>query len=239
MPNLSMMPTVLIDMPILYTSETPNIYIPGLGRSSEEFSNGSPDGDRRWVRGYTDEDVALLPDLPPQHPHARIWQARKVSGRRLVEYLAFSKKPLSILEVGCGNGWLSHQMSAIPGHKVLALDKDLSVLRQAARVFRGQPNLKFMCGDFYSDIMTGLTFDTIVFAASIQYFPSLNEILGACLLRLKEKGEIHILDTPIRPGELRIFRYRTLFNPRSFYNILTGKGRQAPWIRVTNYRLNR
>jgi len=234
------MPIVLMDMPILHTSETPNIYIPGLGRpGGDEHTAGAPGGDPQWVRGYSDEDVALLPDLPADHTRARIWQARKASGRRLVEYLAVSKKPLSILEVGCGNGWLSRQMSAIPGHKVLALDRDLTVLRQAARVFRGQSNLKFMCGDFYSDIMTGLTFDTIVFAASVQYFPSLNEVLGACLLRLKEKGEIHILDTPIRRRDLRIFKYRYLFNPRSFYNILTGKSRHSPWIRVTNYRLNR
>jgi len=140
--------------------------------------------------------------------------------------------------VGCGNGWLSHQLSGIPGNRVLGLDRDLSVLRQAARVFRQQPNLKFMCGDFYSDIMTGLTFDTIIFAASIQYFPSTNEILGASLLRLKEKGEIHILDTPISARELRIFKHRRMFSPRSLYNRIAGNGSQLPWIRVTNYKLN-
>jgi SAM-dependent methyltransferase len=156
-----------------------------------------------------------------------------------VEYLALRNKTLSILEVGCGNGWLSFQLSSIPGSRVLGLDRDLHVLRQAARVFRQQPNLKFMCGDFYSDIMTGLTFDTIIFSASIQYFPSLHEILSASLLRLKEKGEIHILDTPIRLRDLRIFQYRLMFNPRSLTSRLLGKSRQLPWIRVTNFRLNR
>lgn len=225
-------------MPLLHTSQTNNIYIPGLGRTEDDLAAPSANGRERIIRGYTDEEVALLPDVPEGHPQSRIWRHRKASCRRLVEYLAFKKKTLSILEVGCGNGWLSHQLSGIPGNRVLGLDRDLSVLRQAARVFRQQPNLKFMCGDFYSDIMTGLTFDTIIFAASIQYFPSLNEILGASLLRLKEKGEIHILDTPISAQELRIFKHRRMFNPLSLYNRIAGKSRQLPWIRVTNYKLN-
>ena len=59
-----MLPIVLMNMPILHTSETPNIYIPGLGRPGDESSTGFPGGDQRLVRGYSDEDVALLPDLP-------------------------------------------------------------------------------------------------------------------------------------------------------------------------------
>ncbi len=225
-------------MPVLHTSQTNNIYIPGLNRSPDDPAVLSPERDR-YVRGYTDEEVARLPEVPDGHSQSAIWRHRKISCRRLVEYLALKNKTLSILEVGCGNGWLSFQLSSIPGNRVLGLDRDLHVLRQAARVFRQQPNLKFMCGDFYSDIMTGLTFDTIIFSASIQYFSSLNEILSASLLRLKEKGEIHILDTPVRTRDLGIFQYRLMFNPRSLGNRLLGKSRQLPWIRVTNYKINR
>jgi len=225
-------------MPLLHTSQTNNIYIPGLNKSADDLAALELERDRH-VRGYTDEEVARLPDVPEEHPQSAMWRHRKASCRRLVEYLALKNKTLSILEVGCGNGWLSFQLSSLPGYRVLGLDRDLHVLRQAARVFRQQNNLKFMCGDFYSDIMTGLTFDIIVFSASIQYFPSLNEILAASLLRLKEKGEIHILDSPIRPRDLRIFQYRFLFNPRSLPNRLFGRSRQLPWIRVMNYRLNR
>jgi SAM-dependent methyltransferase len=225
-------------MPVLHTRQANNIYIPGLNRQEDDPAALSPERNR-YVSRYSDEEVARLPEIPDEHPQSAIWRHRKASCRRLMEYLAFKDKALSILEVGCGNGWLSFQLSSIPGNRVLGLDRDLAVLRQAARVFRQQPNLKFMCGDFYSDIMAGLTFDTIIFSASIQYFPSLNEILSASLLRLKEKGEIHILDTPIRRRDLGIFKYRLMFNPRSLPNRLLGKGRQMPWVRVTNYRLNR
>ena len=52
----------------------------------------------------------------------------------------------------------------------------------------------------YGDIRNGLfdknSFDCIVFAASIQYFPSLQEIISSALSLLKTNGELHILDTP-------------------------------------------
>ena len=212
--------------------ETNNIYIPGLEKpvpGRPELYPGSRD---RCVRGYTDEEVGQLPDLPKIHPQHRYWRLRKASGDRLVRYLAFKKKALSILEVGCGNGWLSFQLSSIPGHRVLGLDRDLHVLQQAARVFRHQPNLKFMYGDFYSEIVQGLTFDIIVFSASIQYFPSLEEVLTESLLRLKEEGEIHIVDTSPGGEDLYFFKHRLLFNPRSLPNKLLGRGKQLPWIRV-------
>ena len=41
-----------------------------------------------------------------------------------------------------------------------------------------------------------MKFDTIVLAASAQYFPSLKEMLNIFLKRLNKKGELHILDTP-------------------------------------------
>lgn len=212
--------------------ETNNIYIPGLDKTTASRPELYPGSRDRCVRGYTDEEVGQLPDLPKIHPQNRHWQLRKASCQRLLRYLAFKKRALSILEVGCGNGWLSFQLSSIPGNRVLGLDRDLPVLQQAARVFRHQPNLKFMCGDFYSDIIQGLTFDAIVFAASIQYFPSLEEVLAASLLQLKEDGEIHILDSMLERKDLCFFKHRMLFNPQSLPNRLLGRSKQLPWARV-------
>jgi len=154
-----------------------------------------------------------------------------------MRHFAFAKKALSILEVGCGNGWLSHHLASIPGHRVLGLDRDLQVLQQAARVFRHQSNLKFMCGDFYSGIIQGLTFDAIIFAASIQYFPSLETVLTAALLQLKEEGEIHILDTPLSRKELAPFKYRTHFDLLSLTNRLLGRNPHLSWITICSLNL--
>jgi protein-L-isoaspartate O-methyltransferase len=48
------------------------------------------------------------------HRHYHEWQIRKASSNRLVKYLAKKQKILEILEVGCGNGWLSAKLSVIP-----------------------------------------------------------------------------------------------------------------------------
>ena len=177
------------------TYQPNNIYIPGLSRPDrllEEQYSGSRSRENRL---YTDEEVALLPDIAEDHPHHQEWLVRQVSCRRLIRYLTFKKQEVSILEIGCGNGWLSSQLAMVPGSRVVGLDLNLTGLQQAARVFDYQPNLKFMYGDFRSGILQGLSFDIIVFAASIQYFPSLRSILGAALQQLTRNGEIHILDT--------------------------------------------
>ena len=58
-------------------------------------------------RIYSDEQVVQLPFIEPTHIHYHEWQVRKRSALRLIHYLEKKNKPLSILEIGCGNGWLS------------------------------------------------------------------------------------------------------------------------------------
>jgi len=216
--------------------ETNNIYIPGLDKISSRLAL-HPGHHDRCVRGFTDEEVVQLPNLPKAHPQYKYWQLRKKSCQRLTHHFALREKACSILEVGCGNGWLSHHLSSIPGHRVLGLDKDLQVLQQAARVFRHQSNLKFMCGDFYSGIIQGLTFDAIIFSGSIQYFTSLKDVLTAALLQLKAEGEIHILDTPLARKDLAAFKYRMHFNPHSLSSRLLGRSHHLPWITICSLNL--
>jgi ubiquinone/menaquinone biosynthesis C-methylase UbiE len=161
-------------------------------------------------RLYTDEELMELPDIPASHTHYREWQIRKRSGRRLLHYLACKNKALDILEIGCGNGWLSHQLAEIPDTEVVGLDINFTELQQAARVFSGDPNLHFIHGDIRSGVLDDRRFDCIVFAASIQYFPYLKKILHFTLSLLEPGGEIHIIDTHFyRSGEIEGAKRRT------------------------------
>ena len=144
---------------------------------------------------YTDEEIACLPDCASTHPHKAEWQIRKKTFGKLYRYLFNKKKPLSILEIGCGNGWLSHRLSAIPRSKVTGLDINFTEIQQAARVFNNHSKLKFIYGDTRSGILQGRKFDIILFAASIQYFQRPDEILDLCLQHLADSGEIHITDS--------------------------------------------
>jgi ubiquinone/menaquinone biosynthesis C-methylase UbiE len=161
-------------------------------------------------RLYTDEEVMKLPAINPAHTHYREWMMRKKSSRRFINYLSVKQKRLSILEIGCGNGWLAHSLSAIPGAEVTGLDINFTELQQAARVFNEDPHLRFIYGDIHAGILHDLKFDIIVFAASIQYFRSLRKTLAVCMQHLAPGGEIHITDTHFyKPAEIHEAKKRT------------------------------
>jgi ubiquinone/menaquinone biosynthesis C-methylase UbiE len=174
-----------------------------------------------------------LPGLSKTHPRYREWEGRATSGSRLIRYLAGNKKAAHILEIGCGNGWLSHQLASVPGSRVIGLDPNLNELRQAARVFRHQSNLKFIYGDFYSDILQDLSFDIIVMAATVHHFPSLPLIIGDVLPHLRARGELHLLDSCLYRPALQDFPHRYLYDPRSLWNRIVRKGTGLPWVCIT------
>ncbi len=214
----------------------------------------------REQRVYSDDQLRQLPDIAASHRHFREWQIRKRSAQRLLCYIARKPEPVKILEVGCGNGWLAAKLAGIHGADVIAVDINRTEIEQAMRVF-SKGNLQFSTGNFNPGNVVGGPFDIVVFAASLQYFPSLKGVLREVMACLSPDGEIHLLDThfytPARlagakkrtesyfagqgyPGmsayyfhhafdDLRDFRYRVLYNPRSFLNRIF---RQGPfyWI---------
>jgi ubiquinone/menaquinone biosynthesis C-methylase UbiE len=145
-------------------------------------------------RVYSDEEVLCLPDIDPLHVHAAEWRIRKASCVRLISYLKRKHRSLRILEVGCGNGWLSARMAEIPGADVIGLDINLAEINQASRVFV-KDNLEFVYDVFNEDSFPGTKFDVIVFAASLQYFPSVKAVIDLALALLQTGGEVHIIDT--------------------------------------------
>ncbi len=168
-------------------------------------------------RLYSDEELINLPDIAATHSHYREWQLRKRSAQRLIAYFTSKRRPLRLLEIGCGNGWLAHRLAGIPGTEVTGLDINFTELQQAARVFSDDPNLRFIHGDIRTGMFGEQLFDGIVFAASVQYFQSLKKIIYTCLKQLAPGGEIHIIDSPLyQPGEITGARIRTT----AYYNAL-------------------
>lgn len=204
-----------------------NIYVPGL--PGLNVPERTPDSHNL----YSDREVAQLPYLKSAHPRYREWATRIASTDRLVRYLSTHKKAAGILEIGCGNGWLSHRLSAVPGCRVIGLDQNLGELRQAARVFRKQRNLKFIYGEFYSDVLQDLSFDIIVIAATVHCFPGLSQLVEDALAYLRPHGELHLLDSPLKSEQLSHFRHRYLYNPHSFLNRLRRKDTPHPWVCIT------
>ena len=167
-------------------------------------------------RLYSDDVVARLPDISSDHPLAKEWRTRADSSTRLIRYLAKLSRPLNILELGCGNGWLSGKLSQISGAQVWGIDVLSCELTQASRLFTS-PRLTFLAADIFRAPFSHRTFDVIVLASVIQYFPDLPALITTLQTFLKSHGEIHLLDSPFyQPAELPFARERS----RAYYTAL-------------------
>ena len=153
-------------------------------------------------RVYTDAEVSRLPDVDTTHKYYNEWLIRKHSAKRLISYLQKKNRPLAILEVGCGNGWLAAKLADIPRVKVTGIDINQAEISQAMRVFK-KGNLQFVNDSLDSATIGHMHFDVIVFAAVLPYFSSAQVTLKTALNRLNPHGEIHIIDTHFyAPGEV-------------------------------------
>ncbi len=147
-------------------------------------------------RLLADEIVTRLPEVPPDHALKAEWQARAASLRRIRQYAERLPRLIRILEVGCGNGWLTHGLSLVPQAQVWGLDLPSAELKQAARLFNA-PNTGFLAAEISFPPFAKGTLDMIVAASVIQYFPDLPEMVRRLLALLGPKGELHILDSPL------------------------------------------
>lgn len=147
-------------------------------------------------RLYPDDIVARLPLVPDGHRFSEEWRARAASASRLVRYLSSRPGPHSILDLGCGNGWLSNLLSKA-GHSVMGMDQNLHELKQATRVFPTNSHLSFSEADIFSPPFIPGYFDMIILASVIQYFQDVTELVSVLSNYLRPQGEIHILDTPL------------------------------------------
>jgi ubiquinone/menaquinone biosynthesis C-methylase UbiE len=135
-----------------------------------------------------------------------------------MNYLKKKKRPQLLLEIGCGNGWLSAMMATLANSKVVGRDINSAELNQATRVFDNRRNLTFELGDL-DDINSDMKFDIIVFAASVQYFPLISKTIKKALSLLNPAGEIHILDSHFyNMPDLEEAKKRSLIHYKSIDN---------------------
>jgi ubiquinone/menaquinone biosynthesis C-methylase UbiE len=167
-------------------------------------------------RVYTDRLVLRLPAIPTDHPHKKEWSARADSANRLENYLMRLRTPLYILELGCGNGWLTHKISTIPGVNIWGVDRKGPELTQAARLFNSS-KAGFISTNIFESPFIQNSFDVIVLASVIQYFRDIHALILKLQSLLTNHGEIHIIDSPIyHQKDFISARERTF----SYYSIL-------------------
>ncbi|MEO5917116.1 MAG: class I SAM-dependent methyltransferase [Luteolibacter sp.] len=97
--------------------------------------------------------------------------------------ISFGIRPLRILEVGCGPGFISLELSRA-GHSVVGMDLSPECIRVAEQVADKDPHigergdLKYIVGDFFSnDHVTTSTFDAVVFVGALHHFKDQDQVM--------------------------------------------------------------
>ena len=161
----------------------------------------------RENRILPDDVVKRLPEVDESHPNKKEWQMRKSSLDQLVGNLK-ADGAKTILELGCGNGWLSHQIAAALKVQVCGVDVNDIELVQAGKVFETDENLVFAYADIFGPGFHSNMFDSIVLGGSVQYFPNLETLFERLFDLLVDDGRIYIVDSPLYRSQVEAEKAR-------------------------------
>lgn len=142
----------------------------------------------------------LLPSVPLGDPHATEWQLRRESFQYLHCQILAAGSQLCVLDVGAGNGWLSHRLASL-GHRLVAvdtLDDDQDGLG-ACRHYE----TPFPCvhADFDAPPFAPRQFDLVVFNGSLHYSPDVAATLARARRLLVPGGALVVMDSPMFRSE--------------------------------------
>jgi SAM-dependent methyltransferase len=158
-------------------------------------------------RGYRDETLFELPFVKTG-PHAAQWAVR---ARTFEAFMAevlrpqarLSRTPLTVVDLGAGNGWLSYRV-AIDGHRVFALDvrnDDVDGLGAAEPFLLRAPSMRRIVGPFEEVPLASGSVDIAVFNASLHYATDLGAVLREAERVIRSGGLIVIMDSPFYRSE--------------------------------------
>lgn len=154
-------------------------------------------------RGYSGGELLALPYVR-SGPFARQWAVRARSfeaflSRLLRPMAAAARRPLTVLDLGAGNGWLSYRI-ALEGHCATALDirNDGVDGLGASQPFvqRAEGRLRLTVADFEDIPAPDASFDIAVFNASLHYATDLAAVLAEAARVVRPGGRLAILDSP-------------------------------------------
>jgi len=157
-----------------------------LVREREGFRPESPDYYRK------------LPSVVPEDRQASVWRIRRESFAHLLDRASRSSngRALRVLDLGAGNGWLSHRL-ADAGHQPVAVDRlddaadGLGACRHYAVPFAA------VQADFDALPFLPSQFDLVVFDGSLHYSPDPAATLVEAKRMLQPNGAIAVMDSPM------------------------------------------
>jgi SAM-dependent methyltransferase len=138
-----------------------------------------------------------LPSVAPGDPHAKDWQIRRETYHHLLGHvLAAGPRPLHVLDLGAGSGWLSHRLAAL-GHRLVAvdaIDDEVDGLGATRHYATGFASVQ---ADFDALPFALGQFDLVVFNGSLHYAADTAATLERAHRVLAPGGALVVMDSPM------------------------------------------
>ena len=138
-----------------------------------------------------------LPSVAPDDPHARDWQIRRETYHHLLGHvLATGPRPLHVLDLGAGSGWLSHRLATL-GHRAVAvdaIDDEVDGLGATRHYATGFATVQ---ADFDALPFAPAQFDLVVFNGSLHYADDTAATLAGAYRVLAPGGTLVVMDSPM------------------------------------------
>ena len=183
---------------------TPGSHPDGLAPRLGRFRRAYGAHREREGRALPAELVLRLPDLT-QGPLAAQWRIRartfKCFVARVLQPLVLARapEPLTVLDLGAGNGWLCYRVARL-GQRAIAVDwrtDTVDGLGAAAIYSAHLPRLFARVAAAFEAIpLPPGSVDITVFNASLHYALDLADVLGEAARVVRPTGSIAVLDSP-------------------------------------------
>jgi SAM-dependent methyltransferase len=139
-----------------------------------------------------------LPHVARGDPQQAVWRIRQESFRHLCSRILarLGRRPLRVLDLGAGNGWLSHRLTLL-GNVCVAVDwlDDLDDGLGAARHY--PTRFTRVQADFDHLPVVAGQFDAVIFNASLHYSANPMATLRNALKALVDSGTLVVMDSPV------------------------------------------
>ncbi len=172
-------------LPVRFAEIQPFLTQYRLVREKDGYRSRSPD----YYRS--------LPFVDRRDPQTDVWHVRAESFRNLCRWMGsvFGKRSLRILDLGAGNCWLSHRLSAA-GHRLAAVDwlDDVEDGLSAGAFY--PVRFTRVQADFDQLPVAPGQFDLVIFNASLHYSPNVSGTLRRARQMLKRGGSVAVMDSP-------------------------------------------
>jgi SAM-dependent methyltransferase len=144
-----------------------------------------------------DADYGGLPRVAATDAHAGEWGVRRETYHHLLRrVLAPGRQPSAILDLGAGNGWLSHRLSRL-GHHAVAVDVSDDDRDGLGVVRRHSADIVAILADFDALPLASSQFDIVVFNGSLHYAPNPAQTLAGVHRLLRPGGTLVVMDSPM------------------------------------------